>query len=289
MTLPITATLAIALLVLPASPDQSTAFRGSADGVIVPVSVTRGGQPVSGLRREDFVIRENGVPQVLLDYSETSMPLNITMVVDTSDSMRRRPGVARAVNTALQGMRERVRPPDVLRLARLSTTISEVSSLEALWRPEAPEHRRTRLLDGLLLTVRHATDVSTRHVVVVITDAYDNASEPDDALRRAVLDRGSSTVFVVAMNQPFNISAVWPWTNKRVADVAQRTGGRLFAVSTSDEIVPMVERALQTIRATYVLRYLTSPTATPGWHAIDVALRAPQGYDIAARRGYFRE
>ena len=45
------------------------------------------GKPVTGLRREDFTVLEDGQPQTLSAFAEGDFPLSVAVAVDRSFSM----------------------------------------------------------------------------------------------------------------------------------------------------------------------------------------------------------
>jgi VWFA-related protein len=57
--------------------------------VDVPIAVTTaGGQPVRGLKATNFVVYEDGKPQEIADFSTTTEPFEVALVLDTSGSTR---------------------------------------------------------------------------------------------------------------------------------------------------------------------------------------------------------
>ena len=74
-----------AAAVLPAPAQQI--FRSGVDVIIVPVSVRSGNRPVSGLKREDFELRDNGVRREVELAAVEAMPLSTFLVLDASGSV----------------------------------------------------------------------------------------------------------------------------------------------------------------------------------------------------------
>ena len=63
-----------------------TTFKSRVEAVRLDVSVTRGGQPVSGLSAADFAVTDNNVPQQV-EVEVDSLPLSVFLVLDTSGSV----------------------------------------------------------------------------------------------------------------------------------------------------------------------------------------------------------
>jgi hypothetical protein len=55
-------------------------LRSETEGVIVDVSVTRGGRVVSGLTAVDFELTDSGVRQTILAVTHGTLPLDVTIV-----------------------------------------------------------------------------------------------------------------------------------------------------------------------------------------------------------------
>jgi VWFA-related protein len=67
---------------------------------------TKSGQIMGGLKKEDFELREDGVPQKIDIFSRDELPLNVALVLDLSDSIGPFLGPLReAANTALGALK----------------------------------------------------------------------------------------------------------------------------------------------------------------------------------------
>jgi hypothetical protein len=76
-----------ALLTAQAVSSLQTTFRSGIEVVELDVSVTRGGVPVTGLAARDFVLTDNGAAQEVQSVTLEQLPLSVTMVLDTSQSV----------------------------------------------------------------------------------------------------------------------------------------------------------------------------------------------------------
>src|SRR5262245_61204376 len=100
----------------------------------LPVVVTTGRNKfVAGLKRQDFVLTEDGVPQTITAFDQTSAPLNVVFMVDASPSMESK---LVPVKKALTQFIRRLRPEDRAKIVRFNVrpeTLQEfTSSREAL-------------------------------------------------------------------------------------------------------------------------------------------------------------
>ena len=77
----------LALAVTAAEGRQENVFRARTDAVVVSVAVRARNRPVSGLTAADFELQDNGVAQELSSTSAEKVPVDVTLVVDTSGSI----------------------------------------------------------------------------------------------------------------------------------------------------------------------------------------------------------
>ena len=87
---------------LPAA-DSPVVFRSDVSLVRVDAQVIdRDNRPITGLRPEDFVLREEGRPQPIRNFARENMPVDVLLLLDVSGSMR--PHVQRIASAARQAM-----------------------------------------------------------------------------------------------------------------------------------------------------------------------------------------
>ncbi len=87
---------------LPAA-DSAVVFRSDVSLVRVDAQVIdRDNRTITGLRPEDFVLREEGRPQQIRNFARENMPVDVLLLLDVSGSMR--PHVQRIASAAHQAM-----------------------------------------------------------------------------------------------------------------------------------------------------------------------------------------
>src|SRR5262249_41644074 len=91
------------------------------------VSATdRVGRAISGLKREDFSVYEDGVPQQLSFFAPEQSPFNLVLLIDTSGSMKDEIDLIK--NTALHFL-DVIFPQDSVAVITFSTDVVVVSQL----------------------------------------------------------------------------------------------------------------------------------------------------------------
>src|SRR6185503_6832041 len=96
----------------PAAQDESVArFSSSVQAVEVYATVTdAAGEPVTGLRADDFELDADRRPQTITTFAEGAFPLTVALGVDRSLSMAGEP--LRLARRAAQGFLQQLRPGD---------------------------------------------------------------------------------------------------------------------------------------------------------------------------------
>lgn len=298
--------VAAAVLGLLAAQDQRPeVFRASVDAVVVDVSVRDRGQPVSGLTAKDFEIRDNGVIQTVADASLESMPLDVAVLADASESLDLRlEGQTKGVRDRLAANVKQVpgllRRDDRVQLLRFASGLSAAASTETLERGGLPEAQRTSLFDSIVAVLLQPAEAARRRLVIVLTDGVDTSSTVNYELRSAVLDRAGAVVHLITTSAvrddaqfgpPGRLKGVTVTTFEDFAwvlrDVADRTGGRHFEVRPNEDFLPALGAAIEEFRTRYILRFIPQGVDPTGWHVLSVKV-AGRHDEPRHRAGYWR-
>ncbi len=99
--------LLILATALAAAPQDGVVFRSGVSLVRVDAeAVDAGGRVVSGLKRDDFVVRDEGQPQTLVNFSFEEEPLDLILLFDMAGSMHGKVlGVVRAAELGFHELR----------------------------------------------------------------------------------------------------------------------------------------------------------------------------------------
>ena len=297
--------------------DQAPRFRSRTDLVSVDVAVTRNGRPMSDLGAADLLLTDNGVRQTIEIVDARALPLDLTIVLDTSDSMWRAIDDLRRDAASILAM---LRPSDRVRLMTFAGDVRETVPFQPPSSSLSLQHLTaagsTSLFDAVAAAMLHEPDASPaderRHLIVVLTDAQDTSS----VLGLGPLDeisRRTDAVLYAAVGGPFAPVAPpvpSPSPRRRVGEQIYRrnwhpplaampgdtgplrravsnTGGIWDGMRSIGQAADGVRRALEWFRAAYVVRYRASGVATPGWHELRLRVTRPGNYEVRARRGYY--
>jgi len=179
---------------------QGLTFRASARSVRVPVSVLdKRGQPVLGLRGEDFQISESGRRQAVTFFSGERRPLRIALALDISTSMMNKMS---AVSDALRHFIELLEPADEIMVITFSGAVhvdqdftSDRELLERVFSRLRPD-QGTSLYDAAIEAIRRvAPGPAESKAVVLVTDGVDTSSRATFGELREIARRSEVPIF----------------------------------------------------------------------------------------------
>lgn len=260
----------------------------SVSSVLIEATVLDGrGRYVSTLGKDDFRLAEDGVPHVLDLAQLQTLPTTFTLLVDSSQSLHRRIGMVKA---AARRLASRLRPGDNVIVAPFRTTIESTTgpTNDARTIAEAIDaigaRGGTAILDALATVPEMFAHVEGRHVVVLLTDGYDeqSATSYDDAM--TALQHLQATVYVVGIGGVAGISLKGETLLKRIA---AQMGGRAF-FPIREEQLPDVHAAVAADAFNrYILSYTPQRQDADGTFRA-ITLTTPYAdYRVRAREGYF--
>jgi Ca-activated chloride channel family protein len=298
------AMIAAGVLVSGHSPQQQPTFRTGVDVVRVDVSVSHGGEHISGLRAGNFEVFDNGARQKISNVSLEQMPLETYLVFDVSGSIA---GAGlEQLRSAAEAFVDGLAPQDKVALITFSDHAELrqplTGDLEAFRRSlsDIKAGGQTALYDAALhaINLRHPA-IDSRGVLLVLTDQGDNASnatpkqvietaEKSDIIAYGVLSNEQGGGGMRGMGGTGGIAFRPPNVQFQIGflrSLAETTGGRVFRTDARLPLDDVFTMVLEDARARYVLTYSPDKPA-PGWHNLKVKLVDAKG-DVVARRGYF--
>lgn len=260
-------------------------FRSGVDVVRIDASVMNGANPVAGLSTENFAITDNGVTQVVDSVSLDTVPLNLMLVLDTSESVAGEPlsSLIAAARGLISNMRADepaalVTFSDQVRLA-VAETRNRQPMIEALIALKATG--TTAINDAVLLALLHRPLESseTRPVMMVFSDGRDTSSWLTGAQSHEAARRSGTVVHIVELRTAAS------GTNF-ARGLAKAGGGRVWSAASAGALRELFGEVLNELRARYLLTYSPTGVARQGWHDVKVSLKNARG-DVTARPGYF--
>jgi VWFA-related protein len=235
--------------------------------VVVGVS-DRGGKPIAGLTPADFVVREDDVAREILSVQQASAPMQVVVLVDTSNEMQ----------IALHDVRAAIeRFAKALWAKSPESTISVMEFGERPALLQAPTSSATALADSVAGLAEHAGSgaylldtiveaanaLENRHAErpVIVAFVRDTSEEFSRRLAQQVeaplkAARASLWAFVLQENGSTASSTIEMRQRDIVlGDVAPRTGGTREMLLNRMAIGPQFDQLAARLTSQYVVTY----------------------------------
>ena len=271
--------------VLAGSPARARGqFSSGVNVVEVYATVTdRQGQPVKGLDRADFTVRENGELQQVSTFAAGDFPLSVAVALDRSFSMSgQRLDTARSAARIFLG---ELKATDESMLIGVGSTTEVLAPLtkdraaqfDALSRLDA--FGTTGLYDAIIAAIDLIQPARGRRALVLLSDGSDRYSTASGAQALEKARAADVLVYPIAFG---------PARAPVFAELASLTGGRSFHVRDARQLPETVRSIAAELRHQYLLGYSPAKPPVPGsneWRSIAVTVRRGD-VTVRARDGY---
>lgn len=276
------------------------------------------GDPIPGLKKENFRILEDGVPQKISNFAPTEAPLTIVMLMEFSDLYYG--WFSYTAQYWAYQFPSQLRPEDWVALVTFDLkphilvdfTQNKMEIRDALSSLYFPGFREANLYDALLDVLDRLAHVKGKRSILLIASGLDTFSHHnlDDVLKR--LRQTEVTIFSVGVARP-----IYEWADARgmLGDIARlnflqaenqlgafarMTGGRAWFPRFDGELPGIFAQVAASLRSQYALAYIPNHPPDGKYHKIKVELVGPNDqpliivnqknkkvkYHIYAREGY---
>ncbi|HEY6121071.1 MAG TPA: VWA domain-containing protein [Pyrinomonadaceae bacterium] len=203
--------------------DEGDVVRVDTQLVSVPAIVTaQDGRLLSGLKKDNFTVYEDGQPQTLANFGTTETPFEIALLLDTSGSTREDVALIRqAANAFIDALR----PGDRVAIEAFNTAVegqNKMATVEVL-SPLTSERKDLRqAIDNLgasngtpfydalervsseIFREAPRAEMRGRRAVVALTDGVDSSSNSDFAQAKSkLMSAGVATYFIEVNTEDF--------------------------------------------------------------------------------------
>ena len=278
--------------------DQSGVFtlHEDVDEVLLNCTVLdEKGRVVLDLKRRDFRLWENGVPQTLDSFQHQDLPVSMGILVDNSGSMRDKHA---AVTAAALDLVRASNPVDAAFVVNFSDKAyldqNFTSSIEALERGLSHFDSRstTALYDAVVASAKELANHAkqAKQVLLIITDGADNASRVtlEEAIQR-VQNLGGPLVYSIGLlfrddDQELQIA------KRALETLSRETGGVAYFPKSLQDVDEIAGEVARDIRNQYTIGYhSTKPPSLGGYRTVHVEVTAPNHGNliVRTRKGYY--
>jgi Ca-activated chloride channel homolog len=295
-TLKLLSTLALAILVCPASlhsQQDDDVIRTNTDLVVLNITVTdKVGQYVPGLQLADFTILEDGKPvaaEMISSFSVHESPFASVVLLDTSGSMETRLSLARSA--AIRFL-DRLRPEDVAAVYRFDSKVEQVQdfSFEKDLAPMAygiHAEGLTTLNDAIVEAAKVlAARPEKRKAIIVLSDGMDtHSSASSDKAIESALAVGAS-IYAVDMSAIEGSASRNVQSAAVLKGFAEKSGGRFVATPGGPALRDAFANIADELGHQYTVAYRPlNPIHDGKWRKLDVKI-ARADLLVRTRKGY---
>jgi len=278
--------------------EPSTTMKVDVNLVNVFVTVTDAhGAPIGGLRKENFVLKEDDQEQQIKVFDkESALPLSIALAIDTSLSTRHDLPLEQA--SAKRFAHEILRPIDGLSVYAFSENVNEATrgyTADLKRIDESIDHIRlgaaTALYDAIYLASRALDHRKGRKVMVLITDGGDTVSKYDYKQAVRAAEEAEAIVYSIIVVPIENSAGRETGGEHALIQLSEDTGGKYYYATSITQLDEAFHRISEELRTQYLLAYYPSQrTSFSEFRRIEVKVVGAQGaadYRVRHRAGYY--
>lgn len=278
---------------------SDSVFRAGVEMVSLNVTVLDQQQHyLTDLESRDFTILEDGARQDITYFNRMSLPIALSLLIDTSASMEQRLTIAQ---DAAIGFAKKLRPQDLAQVVDFDTRVevlqgftADTTALEAAIR-NTQAGGSTAMFNALYISLKELAKIRPRteddvhrRAVVVLSDGEDTSSLVtfDEVLDLA--KRSATTIYAIGLQSRDNgLSKGFKEAEYVLRQLATETGGRVFFPQRPEDLAGIYGVIADELASQYVIGYASSNQKRDGsWRRLTVQVNRT-GTTARTKRGYF--
>jgi Ca-activated chloride channel family protein len=301
------ATLVAAAVALSAGPTAGAApqtkkpevFKAAVDIVSLNVTVVDNqNHYLTDITEQEFTIFEDGTRQDLTFFNRTSLPIALSLLVDTSASMESRLPIAQE---AAIGFARKLRPQDLAQLVDFDSRVeitqaftSSVPDLEKAIRATTAGGS-TSLHNALYISLKELAKIKAkseseirRRAIIVLSDGEDTSSLVSYEEVLDLAKRSETAIYTIGL-QPRDSTQSRGFREAEfvLRQFAQETGGRAFFPSRVEDLKDVYGQIADELSSQYTIGYASkNPRRDGGWRRVAVQVARPNAV-VRTKRGYY--
>jgi Ca-activated chloride channel family protein len=253
------------------------------------------GKFVTNLRKDDFKVFEDDRLQSITNFTtESDLPLNIALLIDTSGSTRgklhyEKEAAEQFFKSALQSGKDKAFVMGFDNVVNLLQDYADDPQILAASMGKIISGGSTSLYDAISQAVTHKLSVQQgRRVIVILSDGMDNSSHVSLTQALEIAQRNDTIIYAVSTNRFEGF--IWP--DQKVGDanlerLAIETGGRALFPSKVQDLSTAFRRINDELRSQYSLAYSPSNTSRDGTYRQIRVVPSQKRFKVRCRNGYF--
>jgi VWFA-related protein len=285
----------------PTPPPQQPAEAGTSISVVVPVvtldvvATTQHGDILTGLKKENFRVTDNGVPQTISNFAPTDAPITMVLLMEFSSRGLYSWYAYQAkywADALFPNLQQKdwvaFETFDMKTHIEVDFTQNKDEVRDALYHLYFPGFSESNVFDAVLETVDRLKDVKGKKSILLLATGVDTFSKNtlDKTIKQ--LRQSDVTIFCVGLDRPFNNFLDSQGYNgshinslqgeNQLRTFSQLTGGYAWFPQFDGELPGIFHDVAAFLRNQYSITYTPSSGANDGkFHKVKVELVAPDG------------
>jgi VWFA-related protein len=270
----------------------------------------RMGKPLAVLKKDDFQVTEDNVPQDVAYFEPINSPLNIVLLMDLSGSTEKK---IKTMKKAAKKFIDCLGSADRIAIAgftRRFFVISNFTTDHKLLKKRIDDiknrHSGTAFYDAMWATLDLFDEANaSRKAIVVLTDGVDNSLDhPDDsdydpkhsfAELMARIEEADATIYPIYLDTEYESIGrhgrdghdAYQTARKQLEAVAEQTGAVLFKANLAEDLEGVYQQVAAELHSLYSMAYAPKSMSRDGkWRKISVKVTR-DGAVARTKRGYF--
>jgi len=280
-------------------PPADQVFRTAVEMVSLNVTVTdQKHHYLTDLESKDFAIFEDGAKQDITYFNRTTLPIALSLLIDTSASMEQR--LVTAQDAAI-GFARKLRPQDLAQVVDFDTRVeilqnftSDVAALETAIR-DTSAGGSTSMYNALYISLKELVKIQAksdddvrRRAVVLLSDGEDTSSLVTFEEIMDLAKRSATTIYTIGLqSREASLARGFREAEFVLRQLSQETGGRAFFPQRAEDLAAIYGEIADELASQYVLGYAsTNPKRDGAWRRLNVQV-GRLGTTARTKRGYF--
>ncbi|MFN0108159.1 MAG: VWA domain-containing protein [Blastocatellia bacterium] len=267
----------------------------------VTVNDNKTGRYVVDLKKSDFEIFEDKVPQSILELiAQTDLPLDVAVLMDTSNSVKpklkfEKDAAVSFLQTMLTSRKDRALFVTFDSQIELHQDFSNRIDLLTKAIDKVKAQGETKMYDAIYQICEEKmlspALAGRRRAMVVLTDGEDTVSERALADAIEIAQRSETIVYVISTKAAgfFGVQGgtIDKKEDKELKRLAEETGGRAFFTSEVIELERSFSAVARELRSQYLLAYEPVNNKYDGkYRKIEVRLPNNKDFKVRTKTGY---
>ena len=274
-------------------------FRATVDMVSLNVTVVDSeNRYVTDLDKGDFGVFEDGAKQEITYFNKTSLPIALSLLIDTSASMEQRMFTAQ---DAAVGFAKRLRPQDLAQVVDFDTRVevlsdftNDIPALETAIRA-TQAGGSTSLFNAIYISLKELAKIKAkseddvrRRAIVLLSDGEDTSSLVNFEEVLDLAKRSETAIYSIGLqSRDSSLSKGFREAEFVLRQLAQETGGRSFFPQRAEDLAGIYGVIADELSSQYTLGYAPSNQRRDGaWRRLNVQVHR-QGTSARTKRGYY--